>query len=293
MTDLPGEPAIDAPNRSAPAPPAIKLVVDGLSPRGDITGWACVPEAPSLRVTIGVFADGDLVTSGVANLPRPDVGEAGFGDGGSGFALRLPERMRDGATHDFSLVAEAADAEPLVAGITLELPRPAPGAALARQWAELPVARVPLLPPAGGEGGPAAIYVPGYQVVCMKPHPRPVYHARGWHEPEEEFTWIDGIEGVIEMLIRQPADRYRLTLDVVPNGVGNLLQTLQIFFNGFRVGWFEVPAPARLAVDLPAELFILRKARLRLHCGNAVRGAEFGVTDTRRLGVALRGWCIA
>jgi hypothetical protein len=304
MANLSGDPGVDFSSPSAAAesgheaaaapPPMIKIVVDGVNLRGEITGWACVPAAPSRRVSIGVLADGDLVSSGLASLPRPDVGEAGFGDGNSGFALPLPERLLDGATHAFALVAEAPEAAPLTTEIALELPRPPPGGAtrLTRPQAEPPVATVPLLLSAGGGGGMAAIYVPGYRIVCMQPHPRPVYHVRGWHVPEEEFTWIDGTEAVIEMLIRRPREQYRLTLDVVPNGASDRLQTLQIFFNHFCVGWFEVPAPARLTVDLPAELFILRRSQLLLHCERAVSGAELGVTDTRRLGIAVCGWCI-
>jgi hypothetical protein len=288
------DPAAADPAVAGPAPrlPTVKAVIGGVNPQGDITGWACVPDAPTRRARISIFSDGDLVTSGLADLPRPEVGEAGFGDGNSGFALHLPERMFDGALHTFSLVAEAPDAEPLVADITVELKRPTPPQPAPRPRPAAPAVAVPLLLPAGSPGGPAAIYVPGCQITCMLPHPRPAYHTHGWHAPEEEFTWIDGIEGVIEMVVRRPADSYHLRLDIVPNGVGGLLQTLQIHFNHFRVGYFEVPEPARLTVELPAELFTMRKSSLRLHCENAIRVAEFGVPDTRRLGIAVRGWSI-
>src|SRR3954471_18979911 len=89
-----------------------------------------------------------------------------------------------------------------------------------------------------------------------------------------------------------PLGAYTFTLDVVPNGVGGRLQTLEIFFNYFRVGFFEVTEPRTVSGELPAEIFILRKTRINLHCRNAVTPSEHGIPDDRRLGIAVSGWCI-
>jgi len=94
------------------------------------------------------------------------------------------------------------------------------------------------------------------------------------------------------MLLRRPLSSYTLSLEVVPNGVGGRLQTLEIFFNYFRVGFFEVSEPRTVSVELPAEIFILRKTRIHLHCRNAVTPSEHGIPDDRRLGIAVSGWCI-
>jgi hypothetical protein len=264
--------------------PAILGHIDGLDMHRRISGWACLPGGAAPPVRVDVLDGDDLVVSGLADELREDVRAAGHGDGLCGFTLSLPERLLDGRPHRITIRCEAPEAQPFVAELMLDLPIhvPAAGGAAARPQLELPVVEDRL----------AAGYTPGQYVACTRPHGLPPYHIRGWHEPEDEFTWIDGIEGVLEMAIHRPARSYTLLLDVVPNGVGNRLQTLEVFFNYLRAGFFEVPAPAMLSIELPAELFILRKTRINLHCGQALVGAEYGIPDARRLGIALRGWCI-
>ena len=131
---------------------------------------------------------------------------------------------------------------------------------------------------------------PGTTSSACSPFPPPAFHVRGRHAPEPEFPWISGTEATIEMLIRRPSDHYRLVLDVVPNGVGGRLQTLEVFFNGFRMAYFEVPIATSLSMELPAELFNSRVARFNLRCENAV---SFCAADPRKLGIAVAGWCIA
>ncbi len=127
--------------------------------------------------------------------------------------------------------------------------------------------QVPLLPASAGARG--AIYVFGHVVVCAKPLPLAPYHTRGWHEPEHEFTWIDGVEGVLELLVRRPSGACQLDLHVIPHVVAGRPQTLEVYFNYFRLGRFEIPGPTTLSVELPSELFILQKTRINLHCPDA------------------------
>ena len=272
---------------------AIQAHVDGIDSRGNITGWGWVPARPEQHLDVNAYIGEEVVSFGTANLPRTDVKEAGYGDGSYGFSLPLLETLLDGKSRQFSIRFEATGGEQF--SIETELRPPflaGRGLSVGRQ-SEAAVPRMATLP-VGAETTPAgAVYVPGQYVICTMPYPRPPYHSEGWYDPEEEFTWIRGIEAVIEMLLRRPAGMYTFTLEVVPNGVGGKLQTLEIFFNYFRVGLFEVARAMTVSVELPAEIFILRKTRINLVCRNAVTPSDHGIPDDRRLGIAIRGWCIA
>jgi hypothetical protein len=267
----------------------IKGFVDGLDARARLTGWACLPLAPTRRVSVNVLSDGSLIASTVADLPRPDVKGDGYGDGCSGFAVPLPQSMLDGRVHQLTVLWDALGAAPFSTDFAVELPAlPSVDAA-----GDGPLV-LTSMPPLSIEkqNQSATNYVPGHYVICTMPYPRPAYHVRGWHEPEDDFTWIRGIEGIIEMTIRRPHTAYTFMLEVFPNQFAGRTQTLEVFFNHFRVGFFEVPAPTTLSVELPAELFTRRKAQINLHCRFAEMANCPSAADRRRIGIALRGWCI-
>lgn len=138
-------------------------------------------------------------------------------------------------------------------------------------------------------------YAPGQYISCTSAAPTPVYHVQGWHEPDPEYTWIDGTEAVIRLLVRRPRKEYVLSLDVVPNGACAGAdcgpQMLEVFFNYFRVAALEVPAPTKVSLEIPAELFILRIARLSLCCPRACVSSDPRLGH-RRLGIAIKGWCL-
>ena len=102
---------------SAFRPPS-RLVgcIDHVSPTG-ATGWAADLNRPKERVQVSLRCDGRLVGSGLADIYRPDVKDAGFGDGHYGFEIRMkpnvliPERAR------FSLSAGVG--KPAVRGPTI------------------------------------------------------------------------------------------------------------------------------------------------------------------------------
>jgi hypothetical protein len=275
-----------------PGNPAIQAHVDGIDSRGNITGWGWVPQRPEQRLDVNAYIGEEVVSFGTANLPRADVKEAGYGDGSYGFSLPLSDAMLDGKPRPFSIRFEATGAESVALDAELRPPFRAVRGLSTPLKPGGPLPSSPAAPAGGITARGAAVYVPGQYVICSTPYPQPPYHTDGWYEPEEEFTWIRGGEGVIEMLLRRPLGSYIFTLEVVPNGVGGRLQTLEIFFNYFRVGFFEIAEPRTVSVELPAEIFILRKTRINLHCRNAVTPSDHGVPDDRRLGIAVSGWCI-
>jgi hypothetical protein len=274
-----------------PDKPTIEAHIDGIDPRGNITGWGWAPKRPQQRLDVNAYVGEEVVSFGTANLPRADVKKAGYGDGNYGFSLPLSGSLLDGRPRPFSIRFEAPGTEALSIETELRSPFRSGRRSSLDPLADTPAAAH--LAVTADKSGTAVIYVPGQYVICTTPYPRPPYHTQGWCEPEEEFTWIRGSEAVIEMLLRRPLGSYTFTLEVVPNGIGGRLQTLEIFFNYFRIGFFEVAKPTTVSVELPAEIFILRKTRINLHCRNAVTPSEHGIADDRRLGIAVSGWCIA
>lgn len=82
--------------------------VDRWSPT--LEGWVVLPEASSpLRVV--VLVDGKIVSKTVADLPRPDVFEAGFATDRCGFVVELGEIVTDTKSHDVALVDEKTGLE--------------------------------------------------------------------------------------------------------------------------------------------------------------------------------------
>jgi hypothetical protein len=134
-------------------------------------------------------------------------------------------------------------------------------------------------------------YAPGQYISCVASLPVPAYHAEGWLEPEAEYTWIDGTEALIKLLVRRPRRVYVLTLDIIPNAAGAAPQVLEVFFNYFRLAAFEVPAPMKASLEIPAELFTIRVARLSLYCPRACPSPDHS-SGQRRLGIAVKGWSL-
>ena len=100
-------------------PPGPAAAMDGahdgspdLNASGDrcyANGWASDPDDRSRRVTVRVIVDGTQVWSGPASESRPDVATAGYGDGRSGFWVRLDRRLKLGVDHEIRV--QALDAE--------------------------------------------------------------------------------------------------------------------------------------------------------------------------------------
>jgi hypothetical protein len=72
-------------------------------------GWASDPDDRSRRVTVRVLVDGTEIWSGPASESRPDVAAAGFGDGRSGFWVRLDGKLGLNVNHEIRV--QALDAE--------------------------------------------------------------------------------------------------------------------------------------------------------------------------------------
>jgi hypothetical protein len=70
-----------------------------------VVGWAHDPEDEARRIKLDVELNGQLVASGVADLPRSDLMAAGLGDGNHGFRIELPALLLPGSDHVLAIRA--------------------------------------------------------------------------------------------------------------------------------------------------------------------------------------------
>lgn len=80
---------------------------------GIVTGWVWDPAQPAMRLTVQLLIDGSVCCEIVANRFRPDLKQAGIGDGGHGFMARIPADLADGTDRQV---------EARVAGLDQSLP---------------------------------------------------------------------------------------------------------------------------------------------------------------------------
>jgi hypothetical protein len=78
---------------------------DGLRGRA-VCGWVFCPQDPERQVTVTVLVDGLEAVSGLASDHRPDLLQAGIGDGNKSYALLLPIELMDGADHEITVLDE-------------------------------------------------------------------------------------------------------------------------------------------------------------------------------------------
>jgi glycosyltransferase involved in cell wall biosynthesis len=71
-----------------------------------IEGWAWDPERPGSPVSLVVLADGAVVGRCLANRLRPDLADAGIGDGRHAFVLQLRKRLPGGERHEIEVRRE-------------------------------------------------------------------------------------------------------------------------------------------------------------------------------------------
>ena len=73
-----------------------------------ISGWAYAPATPNVPVVLAIFNRGALLARCVANMPRQDVRDAGFGNGRCGFNLTLPAPLPALLRHEISVRPDGA-----------------------------------------------------------------------------------------------------------------------------------------------------------------------------------------
>ena len=91
--------------------------------QGVLRGWLWDPDRPDARLNATLWLDGASFGTQRADLPRADLEQAGFGDGGWGVAFALPIAAQDGAAHDITLEAEQDGFTILVDQLSLVIPR--------------------------------------------------------------------------------------------------------------------------------------------------------------------------
>ena len=81
---------------------------------GRAYGWAFAPAQPGKRLAIDIWADGEVVAHGNAELFREDLENAGLGDGCCLFDLQLSQELFDGQVH--GLTARVSETGTLLNG---------------------------------------------------------------------------------------------------------------------------------------------------------------------------------
>lgn len=108
-----------APSRSgaeALSPPSLRGRLEAVR-NGKVEGWVVDLVDPLRRLEVEVFCDGQLQGRCAADLYRPDLAEAGVGDGRHAFSLALSSALFDGREH--SLSVRACDPQQLLEGSPL------------------------------------------------------------------------------------------------------------------------------------------------------------------------------
>ena len=89
------------------APPAVLHGNLDLVQRTRIAGWAADPASPETRVVLVVLANGAQIGRVVAGSYRPDLEEAGIGDGRHAFDLVVPDGLAADVRHEIEVRREA------------------------------------------------------------------------------------------------------------------------------------------------------------------------------------------
>ena len=119
------------------------------------------------------------------------------------------------------------------------------------------------------------------------------FQGQGWSDsPDEHSTWTVGPEADLLFRFVPPPSDVVLNLKVAPFVVEGIIehQSLTVYFNYFRVAFFEIAKPTELTVYLPRELFSLRASVLTFHIPRCHSPQTLQRNlDVRRLGIAF-GW---
>jgi hypothetical protein len=113
----------------------------------------------------------------------------------------------------------------------------------------------------------------------------------GWSEQADETsTWTNGPEADFSFRSVPPPSDIVMTFHVFPFLCPGIIeqQALTIFFNYYRVGYFEIDRASDHSVHLPRELFAMRTAKLCFHIPTCESPQKLKLNqDVRRLGLAF------
>ncbi len=84
--------------------PRYEGVLQGVG-NGVALGWAADASDGDARVAVSLVIDGEIVAESLADVPRPDLRDAGRGDGAHGFLLELPQRLQTPARRHILVLA--------------------------------------------------------------------------------------------------------------------------------------------------------------------------------------------
>ena len=191
-------------------------MIEAVDPR-HILGWAWQPEAPDEPAEIAILVDDALVHRTRANMARPDLHEAGYGNGRHGFFIHNLEALTGPGHHTIRVVRTAderdLDGSPFEIGRARSAPKPPD-----------PVPVVEAVEPMAAPEAPMTMDMPIAVQAPPPERPRPAAignldrvsfeEISGWVWDEanpETPVDIEILDGET-VVLRLPADLYRADL---------------------------------------------------------------------------------
>ncbi len=105
----------------SPPKPCLEGNIDTVSRDGLISGWCWYPMQPATRVQLSVAVDGATVGSTSASTFRPDLQQAGIGDGCHGFNFALPWSLLEEVGRLTIVLADSLTGEQLADPVVMRL----------------------------------------------------------------------------------------------------------------------------------------------------------------------------
>lgn len=95
--------------------------IDRVTRDGWVAGWCWYPDHPERRAELDILIDGQVVGTVTAAAFRPDLKDAGIGDGEHGFAFAIPYGALEGRCAVTVAVQESGGGQPVAEPMTLRI----------------------------------------------------------------------------------------------------------------------------------------------------------------------------
>ena len=84
------------------------------------------------------------------------------------------------------------------------------------------------------------------------------YCVSGWALPEDDFTWTDGANARLALMVRQPDSDVSMTFKCIPNTLEGRIpyQEINLFINFLRVAYTTVTDPGEIVFAIPRRVLM-------------------------------------
>ena len=112
------------------------------------------------------------------------------------------------------------------------------------------------------------------------------YCVSGWAQPEADFTWTDGPNARLALMVRQPDSDVSMAFKCIPNTLGGRIpyQEINLFINFLRLACATATDPGEIVFEIPRRVLMTPHLIIDFYLPKA---ASPGGNDLRRVGIAL------